>query len=56
MGSSLLETGLLSDAVESPGSDFVARLAGDSYASRLARVLELAMTPASSDDHPAIIR
>ena len=46
MGYSLLESGLLSDAVESPGSKFVARLAGNGHASGLARMLELAMTPA----------
>jgi len=56
MGSSFLETALLPDAIERPGSEFVARLAKDSHASRSAWVLELAMTPASGDDHPAIVR
>jgi len=55
MGFSLLESGLLSDAVESPGRKFVARLAGNGHACGLARMLELVMTPASHDDHPAII-
>jgi hypothetical protein len=53
MGFSLLESGLLSDAVESPGREFVARLAGNGHASVLARMLELVMTPASRDDSPS---
>ena len=56
MGSSLLETGLFPDAIESAGSEFVARFAGDSHAAGFARMLELAVTSASGDDHPAVIR
>lgn len=51
---SRLQTGLLLNTVQCAGSQIIARLAGNSDATRLARVLKLAMTSASCDQVPTI--
>src|SRR5262249_37277215 len=56
MDSSLLESGLLPDAIEGPRSEFVARFTRDRHTASLSRMFELAMTSTGSDHHPAIIR
>jgi hypothetical protein len=49
-----LQTSLLPDAVQGSESHVVAWFSRDGHATRLGRVLELAVTPASGNEVPAI--
>jgi hypothetical protein len=49
-----LQTSLLLNTVQSAGRKIIARFAGNSDATRLARVLELAMTSSCCNQVPAI--
>ena len=51
---SRLQTGLLLDTVQCAGRQIIARFAGNSDATSLARVLELAMTSTSCNQVPAV--
>jgi len=51
----MLQVCLFQNTLEGAGCQVVGRLAGDGDTTRLARVLELSMTAATSDLHPSVV-